>query len=127
MSDEWRSEEERRMADRRKEDREETLIRALDEINRPKTWWDGNQTRVWRMFIVFFIALVCFFSSWIFNNVDKTKTDMAALSGKFATKDELKCAVDRIELTINRGFDNFDRKLEDTNKYLRDNAGHIIK
>lgn len=115
-------EEDRRKEERRRANREEALLQELEEINHKKTWWDGNQTRVWRTFVVIFIGIMSFISAWIFNNVDQTKTDVASLSGKFATKEELKCAVEKTEMTINRGFDSFDRKLDDLNKYLRDNV-----
>lgn len=124
MAEEKWGEADRRKEERRNADREDALIKIIEDNSKTKTWWQGNQTQIWRVFVLVFLTLMSFMSAWIFNNVDRTKTEVAALTGKFATKDELKCAVDRIEFTINRGFDNFDRKLEDTNKFLRDNSIH---
>lgn len=42
--------------------------------NDDRSWWDGNKTRVWHLFVTFFLAVITFVSAWIFNNVDQPPT-----------------------------------------------------
>jgi len=76
-------------------------------------WWDGNSTRVWRVFVLMFIGLLSFISSWMFNNI-------AGLSDKFVTKADFQCVVERLEKTIDGRFNNLDSKVDEQSRYLRD-------
>lgn len=99
----------------------------MKKENDNRSWWDGNQTRVWRIFVLMFIAILSFLSTWIFNGVDSNKSTIAGLSDKYVTKTDFQCFTERIEQTLNNRFNsidyklnNADRKVEDINKYLRD-------
>lgn len=85
-----------------------------------RTWWEGNQTRAWRLFVTAFIAMMAFISSWMFNSIDQARNNLSSLSDKYVTKQDFQCAVNRLEDAFNSRFSSLDQKVDDTNKYLRD-------
>lgn len=85
-----------------------------------RTWWEGNQTKAWRLFVALFIAMTTFISTWMFTNVDQTKNDVSGLSDKYVTKSDFQCAIDKLERALDMRFSRLDSKMDDTNRYLRD-------
>lgn len=80
--------------------------------DQPKTWWQGNSTRVWRLFIVTFLGVVGVVGTYMF-------TETTSSYKVFATKIEVH---DLREEVITK-FDRVIDKIDEINRYLRDMAG----
>lgn len=74
---------------------------------------EGGQTKAWRSTIVLIIGMLSFLSVWVFDSI-------VGLSDKYVCKEDFNTAISRLENSMTRGFENLDRKVDDTNKYLRD-------
>lgn len=65
------------------------------------TWWDGNSTRVWRLFLIGYMSILGFFGTWVFTTLTEIPKD-------YSTKSEVIRLCDRMDTGFNRLSDKID-------------------
>lgn len=76
-----------------------------------RQWWDGNSTRLWRLLVVAMWGLLSAIVLWGLARV-------AEMPGTYTTRAEVLC----IRREIREGFRETNAKIDEVNRYLRDQA-----
>lgn len=74
-----------------------------DELK--QTWWEGNNTKLWRLLLIGYMTIIGFFSSWVF-------TTLADIPKNYPTRSEVDCRLQKIESSIFRLGDKIDRNFK---------------
>ncbi|MEE4258946.1 MAG: hypothetical protein V2I62_04245 [Bacteroidales bacterium] len=80
------------------------IDRRRDE-RRHLSWWNGNQTRIWRIVVVGYMALLGFLGSWVFSS-------LIELPKIYATRVEINCLTDKVDNGFERLGDKIDRNFK---------------
>ena len=76
-------------------------------------WWDGNSTRLWRISVIAYMAVIGFLASWIF-------VEVATVPKVYADKQH----VQEIAQEMRHGFECLGNKIDEINRHLRNREPH---
>jgi len=85
-------------------------------VQEQKTWWQGNSTRFWRMLVLLLWGIIVFFGQREIQRVDIIQARQAEIRSGYAERTEITQMYDRMDA----GFDNLNKKIDEINRYLRD-------
>ena len=81
-------------------------------MEEPKTWWEGNSTRFWRLLIIGYLGIVGFFLAWGFEQ-------LTTIPVIYPTKTEINRLVDKMEFNFNKLGDKIDNYMYTTTREQR--------
>ena len=83
---------------------------------RYRSWWDGNQTRLWRILLIGYMTIVGFFCRWVF-------TTLTEIPKIYPTKEETNCLFLKVEKSIEKLSD----KIDDNFRYYLNQIRELSK